>query len=125
MLQRREILLAGAAAFGAALLPFGRNAWAVGGGDGQRRLVVLFLRGAVDGLNVVVPYGDPGYAASRPSIAIPSGEGGAIDLDGHFGLHPALAALMPAWRQRSLAFIHAAGSPDPSRSHFDAQAMME
>lgn len=100
--------------------PFGRS-------DQPKRLVVVFLRGAVDGLNVVIPYREAVYYQARPSIAIPrpGGEDGALDLDGYFGLHPALAPLVPFWKQGSLAFIHACGSPDETRSHFDAQSYME
>jgi uncharacterized protein (DUF1501 family) len=85
--------------------------------------VVLFQRGAADGLNIVVPHGEPSYYAMRPSINIP--RNAVIDLDGFFGLHPSLAAFQPLWSQRHLAIVHAAGSPDPSRSHFDAQDFME
>lgn len=97
---------------------------------GQRKkiLIAIFQRGAVDGLNVVVPHGEPAYYAARPSIAIPrpgSGEGCAIDLDGRFGLHPALHSLKPLWDKRQLAIVEAVGSPDPTRSHFDAQDYME
>jgi uncharacterized protein (DUF1501 family) len=93
----------------------------------SKRLIAIFLRGAVDGLNVVVPYRETAYYQNRPRIAIPqpAKEGGALDLDGQFGLHPALADLMPLWKQKSLAFIHAAGSPDSTRSHFEAQDKME
>jgi uncharacterized protein (DUF1501 family) len=96
-------------------------------GGRQKRLVVVFLRGGVDGLNVVIPYQEARYYQVRPSIAVPrpGAPGGAIDLDGYFGLHPALAPLMPFWQQGSLAFIHACGSPDQTRSHFDAQTYME
>jgi uncharacterized protein (DUF1501 family) len=87
------------------------------------RLVVIFQRGAVDGLNVVVPYREPNYYAMRPSIAIPPNQ--VLDLDGFFGLHPALASLKPLYEQGHLAVVHATGSPDPSRSHFDAQDYME
>jgi uncharacterized protein (DUF1501 family) len=92
-----------------------------------KRLIVIFLRGAVDGLNVVVPYRDTAYYQNRPRIAIPQPgkEGGALDLDGQFGLHPALAVLMPLWQQKSLAFVHASGSLNPTRSHFEAQDNME
>jgi uncharacterized protein (DUF1501 family) len=85
------------------------------------------LRGAVDGLNVVVPYREAAYYESRPTIAIrkPGAENGALSLDGCFALHPALSGLMPLWNDKKLAFIHAAGSPDPSRSHFDAQQYIE
>lgn len=120
-MDRRHFLIS-AAGFG--LLSFGCPAWAAGP---ESRLIVVLLRGAADGLNVVVPHGEAAYYEARPTIAIPrpGGEGGAIDLDGHFGLHPALEALMPYWRQKSLAFVHASGSPDPTRSHFDAQDFME
>ena len=86
-------------------------------------LVCLFQRGAVDGLNMVVPHGDPLYYRERPRIAVP--ESDVVDLDGHFGLHPRLAALKPLWENKSLAAIHAIGSPDSTRSHFDAQDYME
>src|ERR1700730_16314495 len=88
-----------------------------------RRLVVIFQRGAADGFNIVVPYGEPQYYALRPSINIP--RKAVLDLDGFFGLHPSLASFQPLWKQRQLAIVHAAGSPDPSRSHFDAQDFME
>jgi uncharacterized protein (DUF1501 family) len=92
-----------------------------------RRLVVVFMRGAVDGLSLIVPYTEANYYRLRPSIAIgkPGSTNGVLDLDGRFGLHPALAPLMPFWRQGSLAFVHAAGSPDPTRSHFDGQDNIE
>jgi uncharacterized protein (DUF1501 family) len=96
---------------------------AVESGIGNKRLVVIFQRGAADGLNIVVPHGEPGYYAMRPSINIPRNS--VIDLDGFFGLHPSLAPFKPLWDQRHLAIVHAAGSPDPSRSHFDAQDFME
>jgi uncharacterized protein (DUF1501 family) len=89
----------------------------------KKKLVVLFQRGAVDGLNVVVPYQEKNYYAMRPSIAIKQNE--VIDLDGFFGLHPQMAAFKPLYDQGHLAIIHAVGSPDPSRSHFDAQDYME
>jgi uncharacterized protein (DUF1501 family) len=88
-----------------------------------RRLVVIFQRGAADGLNVVVPYREPNYYAMRPGIAIPADK--VLDLDGFFGLHPSLAAFRPLYDQGHLAVVHAAGSPDMSRSHFDAQDYME
>jgi uncharacterized protein (DUF1501 family) len=123
-LSRRRVIVASGAA---ALLPLGRGAWAARAEGGPQRLIVILLRGAVDGLNVVVPYAEPAYYAARPTIAIarPGMPDGALLLDGHFGLHPALASLMPLWRERSLAFIHAAGSPDPNRSHFEAQRYIE
>ncbi|HEY1151829.1 MAG TPA: DUF1501 domain-containing protein [Pseudoduganella sp.] len=115
------------------MVPLGRSAWAATaatpavGAPTQRKLIVVMLRGAVDGLNVVAPVADAEYAALRPTIALakPGSEGGALDLDGYFALHPALAPLMPLWQQKKLAFVHASGSPDASRSHFDAQDYME
>jgi len=92
-------------------------------GARPKRLVVIFQRGAADGLNIVVPHGERTYYAMRPSINIPRNQ--VIDLDGFFGLHPALASFQPLWNQRHLAIVHAAGSPDPTRSHFDAQDFME
>ncbi|MDY7579665.1 DUF1501 domain-containing protein [Herbaspirillum sp. RTI4] len=96
-------------------------------GNGAPRLVVVFLRGAVDGLNVVVPHADPEYYRARPGIAVarPGAANGAIDLTGYFGLHPALRPLHPYWDSGQLAFVHASGSPDSSRSHFEAQDFME
>ena len=96
---------------------------AVTPGMRQKRLVVIFQRGAADGLNIVVPHGEPQYYAMRPSINIP--QKSVIDLDGFFGLHPSLVSFEPLWRDRHLAIVHAAGSPDPTRSHFDAQDYME
>ena len=95
----------------------------------RKKLVVLFQRGAADGLNIVVPFAEPNYYRIRPSIAIPAprqgGEGAALDLDVFFGLHPSLAPLLPLYQKRQLAIVHAAGSPDTTRSHFDAQDYME
>ena len=97
---------------------------------GKKVLVCLFLRGAVDGLSVIVPHGDADYynlrAVNNNGIALArSGEGGVIDLDGKFGLHPALAALKPIYDAGNLAPIQAVGSPHATRSHFDAQDYME
>ena len=86
-------------------------------------LVCLFQRGAVDGLNMIVPHGDPVYYRERPRIAVP--EKDVLDLDGYFGLHPRLAPIKPLWDSKSLAAIHAIGSPDATRSHFDAQDYLE
>lgn len=98
-------------------------------GGRRKTLIAIFQRGAVDGLNMVVPFGEAGYYASRPSISIPKPESGnadaAIDLDGLFGLHPAMSSFKPLWDSKRLAIIHAAGSPDNTRSHFDAQDYME
>ena len=89
----------------------------------NKRLVVIFQRGAADGLNIVVPHAERSYYAMRPSINIPRNS--VIDLDGFFGLHPSMAAFQPIWKQGHLAIVHATGSPDPTRSHFDAQDFME
>ena len=90
---------------------------------GKKALVAIFQRGAVDGLNVVVPYGEKAYYDARPTIAIP--REAVLGLDGFFGLHPSLASIVPYFKDRSLAFVHAVGSPDSTRSHFDAQDFME
>ncbi len=89
----------------------------------KKKLVVLFQRGAADGLNIVVPYQEKNYYAMRPSIAIKQEQ--LLDLDGFFGLHPSMAAFKPLYDQGHLAIVHAAGSPDTTRSHFDAQDYME
>jgi uncharacterized protein (DUF1501 family) len=126
-MKRRDFLNAMAAGAGL-VLPVSRNAWAATGDNPTgRKLVVVMLRGAVDGLNVVAPVGDQNYLRLRPTIglAAPGTEGGAINLDGYFGLHPALASLQPLWQEKKLAFVHASGSPDGTRSHFDAQDYME
>lgn len=93
----------------------------------KKTLVVIFQRGAVDGLNMVVPYGEDEYYNLRRTIAVPKPNqaNGAIDLDGFFGLHPALKPLEVFWKNQQLAIIHSAGSPDNTRSHFDAQDYME
>lgn len=107
---------------------FANAATVTGGGYGKKKvLVTIFQRGAVDGLNMVVPHGDSEYYDLRRTIAIPKPgkTDGAIDLDGHFGLHPSLKPLEAFWRSKQLAVITAAGSPDNTRSHFDAQDYME
>jgi uncharacterized protein (DUF1501 family) len=97
--------------------------------QGKRKtLVAIFQRGAADGLNVVAPFGDKRYAEWRPTIAVtpPNKQPNtSIDLDGFFALHPQLTSLKPLWDSRQLAIVEATGSPDPSRSHFDAQDFME
>jgi uncharacterized protein (DUF1501 family) len=128
-MNRREFLQTFALSSLSFLLP-GSRAWALnstGGNEDNHRLIVILLRGAMDGLNVVAPYADPTYYAIRPKIALPppGSQGGLLDLDGHFGLNPAAAALMPLWKSKSLAFVHASGSPDATRSHFQAQDYME
>jgi uncharacterized protein (DUF1501 family) len=101
---------------------------AVTGGK-RKTLIAIFQRGAVDGLNMVVPFGESSYYSSRPSIAIPKPESGnadaALSLDGFFGLHPAMSSFKPLWDSKRLAIVHASGSPDNTRSHFDAQDYME
>src|SRR5436305_3559970 len=98
-------------------------------GGRRKTLIAIFQRGAVDGLNMVVPYGERAYYDLRPSIAIAKPESGnadsAVSLDGFFGLHPSLATFKPLWDSKRLAIVHAAGSPDNTRSHFDAQDYME
>jgi uncharacterized protein (DUF1501 family) len=88
-----------------------------------KKLVVIFQRGAADGLNIVVPYAERNYYQFRPTIAIPQNQ--LIDLDGFFGLHPAMQSFKPLFDQGHLAMVHATGSPDTTRSHFDAQDFME
>lgn len=126
-MSRRVFVRAGGLAlvsFGLDPLFLGRAAYAA---PAPRRrgkvLVCLFQRGAVDGLGMVVPHGDAFYYRERSRTAVP--RAALLDLDGHFGLHPALAPLAPFWRDRSLAVVHAVGSPDATRSHFDAQDYME
>ena len=107
---------------------FGQNRERQNGGR-RKTLIAIFQRGAVDGLNMVVPHGERSYYDLRPSIAIVRPQAGnaesAIDLDGFFGLHPSLAQFKPLWDSKRLAIIHAAGSPANTRSHFDAQDYME
>jgi len=129
-LDRRAFIRRAAQLGAAGVVMLSPTAWAaraLGGDSSRKRLVVVFMRGAVDGLNVVVPYGEPNYYDSRPTLAIAraGGDGAVVNLDGFFGLHPALATLEPQWNDGTLAFVHACGSPDPTRSHFDAQDYME
>ena len=98
--------------------------------SGRRKTVIaIFQRGAVDGLNMIVPHGERNYYELRPNIAISKPQAGnaeaALDLDGFFGLHPAMSSLKPFWERKQLAIVHASGSPDNTRSHFDAQDYME
>src|ERR1700677_1519691 len=133
-MQSRRVFLKGSALamFGVGSMPvwLSRSLYAADDSAAVRKkiLVAIFQRGAVDGLNMVIPFGEPRYYALRPSIAIPKPDGtpaSALDLDGFFGLHPALAPLKPLYDARQLAIVDAVGSPDPSRSHFDAQDYME
>jgi uncharacterized protein (DUF1501 family) len=129
----RRVFLKGSALamFGVGSMPawLSRSLYAADTAEGRKKiLVAIFQRGAVDGLNMVVPFGEPRYYQLRPSIAIPKPDGttnSAIDLDGFFGLHPALAPLKPLFDAQHLAIVDAVGSPDPTRSHFDAQDYME
>ena len=123
-LSRRRFL--GAAAAAAAPLWLPRAALgAPGGGAGQTRdtLIFVFLRGGTDMLSAVVPYGDAGLYSARPTLAVPPSQ--VLDLDGFFGLAPSLAPLLRAYTDQKLAFVQAAGSTDPTRSHFDAMARIE
>jgi uncharacterized protein (DUF1501 family) len=129
MISRRVFLKDGAFALvslGFAPSFLARTAFAAETGR-SKRLIAIFQRGAVDGLNMVVPYGDEDYYRARPSIAIarPNSSDGTIDLNGFFGFNPRLGPLKPFWDRRDLAIVHACGSPDSTRSHFDAQDFME
>jgi len=119
-LRNGALAIAGTAAIPSFLV---RSVMAEAATTPGRRLVVIFQRGAADGLNVVVPYREKNYYAMRPGIAIPNNQ--VLDLDGFFGLHPSLSAFKLLYDQGHLAVVHAAGSPDMSRSHFDAQDYME
>jgi uncharacterized protein (DUF1501 family) len=133
MNSSRRVFLKGSAfaIFGVGSIPAWLSRSVYAGEGPQRRkkiLVAIFQRGAVDGLNVVVPFGEQRYYELRPSIAIPKPDGSpqsAVDLDGFFGLHPSLAPLKPIYDAQHLAIVDAVGSPDPTRSHFDAQDYME
>jgi uncharacterized protein (DUF1501 family) len=131
MVSRRVFLKNGALAvvsLGFAPSFLARTAFAQGRSARAKLLIAIFQRGAVDGLNMIVPFGETDYYRARPSIAIArprSSDDGAIDLDGFFGLNPRLNLLKPLWDRRQLAIVHACGSPDSTRSHFDAQDYME
>ena len=130
MLTRRALLQCGACALAAAAAPPRFLARVAGAAEARGKvLVAVFQRGAVDGLSMVVPHGDAAYTGARPSIALARPRRGdtatALDLDGFFALHPALAPLLPLWESRALAIVPACGSPDTTRSHFDAQDYME
>ncbi len=131
-ISRRLFLKSGGVAMiGMSTLPaFLQRAIAATPSANKKKLVVVFQRGAADGLNMVVPFAEPNYYNIRPTIAIPAPGSGqsdqaAVDLDGFFGLHPGLAPLGPLFHGGQLAIVHAAGSPDTTRSHFDAQDYME
>src|SRR5215472_9776205 len=127
----RRVFLRGSAMVmaGAGAVPFWLGRAAASPGGRRKVLVAIFQRGAADGLNVGVPFAEKRYYELRPTIGIQApgtGQGQtAIDLDGRFGLHPALQPLKNLWDKQMLAIVEATGSPDPSRSHFDAQDYME
>ena len=125
----RRIFLRGAsaAALGIGMAPTALMSRTAAAATGAKVLVQIFIRGGIDTLNMVVPYGDPTYYNIRGGIAIPrpGQAGGALRLDDTFGLHPSLSGLMPLWNQGRLAIVDAVGSYDLSRSHFDAQDFME
>ncbi len=123
-MNRRQFLQLAAASTLTAMLPSRSWAYSNVEGEAHKKLIVILLRGGMDGLNVIAPYGDNQYQLIRPTIALHKANG-LIDLDGYFGMHPALAPLQPLFQDKSLAFVHACGSPDPTRSHFDAQDYME
>lgn len=131
MISRRVFLKNGSFALvslGFAPSFLARTAFAAGSTRRSKKLIAIFQRGAVDGLSVIVPYGENEYYRARPTIAVGrprSGDAGALDLDGFFGFNPRLAPLKPFWDRRDLAIVHACGSPDATRSHFDAQDYME
>jgi uncharacterized protein (DUF1501 family) len=131
MISRRVFLKNGSFALvslGFAPSFLARTAFAAGQARRSKRLIAIFQRGAVDGLSVIVPYGENDYYRARPTIAIArprSSDAAALDLDGFFGFNPRLAPLKPLWDRRDLAIVHACGSPDATRSHFDAQDYME
>jgi uncharacterized protein (DUF1501 family) len=116
-ISRRALLKGGALIAAGSFLP----RFALAAEPGRKVLVFLFLRGALDGLHAVVPVGEPGLRDLRPGL-VPEG---ALPLEPGFALHPSLDALLPHWRNGSLAIVHAVGSPDPTRSHFDAQDYLE
>ncbi|WP_309735515.1 DUF1501 domain-containing protein [Chamaesiphon sp. OTE_75_metabat_556] len=130
-MNRRQFLIQSSLCSASSLVTIGTHGWAArsiaASNPHPQRLIVIFLRGAIDGLSVVIPYQEPTYYTDRPTISIPQpGQpNGALDLDGQFGLHLALANLLPLWQQKSLAFVHASGSHDDTRSHFDAQDYLE
>ncbi len=129
-MKRRHFLQRTALLGASGLISVGTHGWVWRGAAqtvSSPRLIVIFLRGAVDGLNVVVPYQESDYYELRPTIALakPGETDGVLDLDGEFGLHPALAPLMPEWQAGHLAFVQACGLRDTSRSHFQAQDYLE
>ena len=128
MLTRRTLLRSLMLAGGFSLLPMGGRAWALAAPAVTRKhFIMILMRGAVDGLSVVTPYMERNYYNNRTSIALPppGQNDGLLYLDGFFGLHPSLASIQPLWQNRSLSFIQACGSTAETRSHFEAQDIME
>jgi len=129
--KRRSLLKTlGVLGIGHALLPglHANLAFAEEESDDRDVLVVVFQRGGADGLSLVAPYAEGGlYYDRRPTLAVPEpgSRGGGLDLDGRFAMHPALAPIYELYQSGHLAIVHAAGSPDETRSHFDAQQYME
>lgn len=129
-MKRRQFLQRTAFLGASSLVSIGAHGWAwrgVAQSANPPRLIVILLRGAADGLNIVVPYQEPAYYESRPELAIaqPGKADGVLDLDGQFGLHPALEPLVAEWQAGHLAFVHATGLRGASRSHFQAQDYLE
>ncbi|WP_373478547.1 DUF1501 domain-containing protein [Geminocystis sp.] len=129
-MKRRTVLQQIALFTGGLIIPLSSNSWVSKGlskNPSQKKLIVVFLRGAIDGLNVVIPYQEDEYYNNRPNIAIlpPNEPNGVLDLDGYFGLNPALKDLMPLWKKKQLTFIHGCGLENENRSHFEVQHYME
>jgi len=122
-ISRRGLLRGAAAAVTTSLVGDVFTQTAYGNVVGGNVLVVVSLRGGADGLSLVVPHGDPGYAQARPTIGIPTGS--LVAKDAMFGLHPAFAPLLPMWTAGSFAAVHAVGMPQPNRSHFAAMEEVE
>ncbi len=121
-LDRRTLIQSAAGAF---VLGVDAPRFSFAATPGDRRLIVIILRGAMDGLASVPPHGDADYARVRGALALSRGQGGIVDLDGSFGLHPALGTLKTFWDQKQLAVVHAVASPYRDRSHFDGQNVIE
>ncbi len=123
-MNRREFVKMMGLGVGYSMLRFGHGGMAFASdAPVDKHLIVIMMRGAVDGLSIVVPYNEQAYYKNRPNIAIQRSE--VLTLDERFGLHPSLAPLMPLWTNKSMAFVHASGSPAETRSHFEAQDIME
>lgn len=129
-MHRRKFLGQASQLAAATVVSLGSHCWfarSQAASSRRERLIVVFLRGGVDGLSLIVPYRENAYYEARPTIAIPPpGQAeGAIALNGQFGLHPALSMLFPMWQQRQFAIVQGCGLPQATRSHFEAQRLME